>query len=133
MTTEVQALRAGKEVLSYCGRCKLPLAHIIVTMKTETRVGQCECKTCKAKHNYRDPDKVAKKAAPAVADTRWKDAMEKGGSQCKPYAMDQSFEAGECIQHSVFGKGLVERIIAANKIDVLFEDTNKILICAISA
>ena len=64
-------LSVGKEVLSHCSKCKLILAHIIVTMKDTKTPDKVQCKTCKATHAFKDPgasksktsvDKVIKSA-----------------------------------------------------------------------
>ena len=56
---------AGKEVLSYCGKCKLPLGHIIVSMKDTATIGKVTCNTCKATHMYKDPATKTKKVKAA--------------------------------------------------------------------
>ena len=73
-------LGVGKEVLSYCNKCKLTLAHIIVTMKSENTIGKVQCKTCGGSHAYKDPSAVkasktrrGKKASKKTAskDVEW--------------------------------------------------------------
>ena len=51
----------GKEVLSYSGKCKLNLAHTIVSMKDLNTIAKVECRTCKATHAFKDPATKAKK------------------------------------------------------------------------
>ena len=57
----MSSFSAGKEVLSYCGKCKLPLGHTIVSMKDSATIGKVECNTCHAVHMYKDPASKAKK------------------------------------------------------------------------
>lgn len=133
MTTE--ELAAGKEVLAYCGKCKLPLAHTIANMDEDGRIGKCECKTCGALHNYRDPE--TKKAPPkkgsrakktVPVEEIWKQAVEMAKGESKAYAMDGEFDAGDLIEHPTFGKGVVEQIVDGKKIRTLFETGHKMLI-----
>ncbi|MFW5887898.1 MAG: hypothetical protein ACOCUH_03765, partial [Bacteriovoracia bacterium] len=48
-------LNAGKDVLSYCNKCKLALAHIIISMKDDKNIHKVQCKTCNSTHAYKDP------------------------------------------------------------------------------
>lgn len=132
-----QQLGAGKEVLSYCGKCKLILAHVIVNMKTASVIGKCQCKTCSAEHNYRDPAGVGKKkpskttGKEAVPEKRsWKDSVSEAQGTLKGYTSDKTFKEGELINHPSFGKGIVEKVMPDNKMQILFEDGVKLLICS---
>ena len=138
MSKEHEAIGVAKEVLSYCGRCKLALAHVIMDMKSETKIGKCQCKTCKAIHNYRDPVAMAKKARAkriaakpdATPEELWQEAMASTKGAAKPYAMNKSFNTGELIDHTTFGKGVVMQRIQQDKIEVQFEAARKLLISA---
>jgi len=136
MSNKKEEIGVGKEVLSYCGKCKLPSAHVILDMKDETKIGKCQCKTCKAKHNYRDPDAPVKKRAtttrkPTISiEEIWKSAVAKTDGKAKPYTMDKRFEEGDLIDHSTFGKGVVMKLVLDNKIEVQFEESSKLLICS---
>jgi hypothetical protein len=140
VSTENQELAAGKEVLSYCGKCKLALAHVIVNMKSAKTIGKCECKTCKAQHNYRDPEAAKKKKAPRTPrepkkpaipiEQQWKEALDQAAAPARPYSMKEKFVQGEVIEHSMFGKGVVTELVSDNKLKVLFQQETKLLICA---
>lgn len=132
-----EEIAVGKEVLSYCGKCKLPLAHIIVSMKDETKIGKCECKTCSANHNYRDPEGVGKKKTKrgtkkeaVPVEKLWQEALSNAQGEPKAYSMDAKFEEGDLIDHPTFGKGVVEKLIENNKIQTLFEHGMKLLACS---
>lgn len=128
---------AGKEVLSYCGKCKLTLAHVIVNMKSATTIGKCQCKTCSAEHNYRNPDAVGKKKSPRTVrkevvpvQRNWKESVSGAEGTLKAYSTDKTFKEGELIDHPSFGKGIVEKLLPGNKMHTLFEDGVKLLICS---
>ncbi|MEK6623753.1 MAG: hypothetical protein AABY86_02215, partial [Bdellovibrionota bacterium] len=61
-------LSAGKEISSYCNKCKLTLAHTIVVMKNVRTPGKVTCNTCKSSHAYKNPDAAA--AAPKTASKK---------------------------------------------------------------
>lgn len=125
----------GKEILSLCGRCKLALAHTIITMTKKGVADRCECNTCGAKHKYRDPDKpkraVTKRAPRKVAvpiEVLWSEAVSNTKSPARSYKMSGDFAQGDLIEHSTFGKGVVQELLTATKIKVLFETSEKILV-----
>jgi hypothetical protein len=135
-------LGVGKEVLSYCGKCKLTLAHIIVTMKDSATLGKVECKTCKATHAYKDPSQVrAKKATKATskkAGTRaskkaesisdlWLSAVNNSSAKSQSYSIKTKFSLGDIVDHPKFGPGVIERLIDADKIQVIFRHDIKTL------
>lgn len=138
-------LSVGKEVLSYCSKCKLTLAHIIVTMKDSKTADKVQCKTCKATHVFKDPgaakaktsvNKViksakakrtgSKKSTETVAEL-WTRAIGKNTTGTKSYTIRGSFTTGDIIDHPTFGQGVVEKLIDDNKIEVLFQDDYRTL------
>jgi hypothetical protein len=134
-------LSVGKEVLSQCNKCKLTLAHIIVTMKANDPQ-KVMCKTCKATHTYKDPsapkakatvEKIVKKTkshgrkvTESVGEL-WNKAMSKATNTPQDYSMKASFQTGDIIIHPTFGNGIVEKLIDNNKIEILFQDDYRTL------
>ena len=93
---------AGKEVLSYCGKCKLALAHVIVSMKDTNTFGKVQCKTCGATHAYKDPATKAKKvkSKPRVPGGKtksisvgelWTEELAKANGKAKTYSIRETF------------------------------------------
>ncbi len=130
-------LGAGKEVLAYCSKCKLALAHIIVSMKSNTTVGKVECKTCHATHAFKDPSAKPKtrlsslKKGPSKAEQNtnmWEKAMKDNGRKHHPYSISSKFSLGDIITHPKFGDGVVDRMVDNNKIEVIFKGDVKTLI-----
>jgi hypothetical protein len=134
-------LGVGKEVLSHCNKCKLALAHIIVTMKSETSIGKVQCKTCNGTHAYKDPSGVkAKKTKSAsrvgkkmtkkeesIADM-WMELMAKATAKSQAYSIRAKFAAGDLIDHPKFGPGIVDKLIDADKVQVIFRHEIKTLV-----
>ncbi|MCK5073736.1 MAG: hypothetical protein KAQ98_09950 [Bacteriovoracaceae bacterium] len=119
----------GKEVLSYCTKCKLTLSHIIVSMKNDSTIGKVKCNTCEAVHAYKDPSKVkakskkakSRKSSPgdSVADI-WMQAINKSTAKSQDYSMKRKFLKGDIINHSKFGPGVVDKLIDNDKVQVIF-------------
>jgi hypothetical protein len=43
----------GRDVVSFCGKCKLNLAHTVVTVTGSSQPDRIQCNTCKAEHAFR--------------------------------------------------------------------------------
>ena len=133
----MSSFSAGKEVLSYCGKCKLPLGHTIVSMKDPQTIGKVECNTCHAVHMYKDPASKAKKVK-STSTTRkskksvsvgqlWTEEMGKISGKSVAYSIRGKFEVGDLIDHKKFGPGIVQALID-DKIEVLFQHELKLLV-----
>jgi hypothetical protein len=148
-------INAGDEVDSYCTTCKLMLAHRIVAI-VEGRVDTVICQTCHKRHKYRphppkasrvksdlpegatetrEPrpakEKKPKKTRKAKDLTgKWEELLaKKNVAQAKVYAMQGVFEQDDVISHAKFGYGLVTAIRAEGKMEVLFREGTKLLVC----
>ncbi|MBY0414728.1 MAG: hypothetical protein K2Q18_11205 [Bdellovibrionales bacterium] len=138
----MSTIGVGKEILSNCSRCKLILAHIIVTMKSATDPDKVMCKTCKATQSFKDPSAKKKKTsiAKVISTARsggkkstetvgelWNKAISKSTGGQKDYTIRGSFQTGDVINHPTFGQGVVEKLIDNNKIEVIFQDDYRTL------
>ena len=131
-------LGVGKDIISHCNKCKLALAHTIVTMKDEKTPHKVECNTCKGTHNFKDPTaKTIKKVTAGRKKTTrktvpnsevWKKALEESPKSPQSYSPKTVFEKGDVIDHPKFGQGIIERCFDKNKIEVLFQNDIKILV-----
>ncbi len=134
------AKSVGKEILSLCNKCKLTLAHLIITLKEDKSVWKVKCKTCNTTHVFKDPNSVkpSKKkdgeeavSTPAehkeVVSDVWQEAMKKAGSEVLKYSMTQKFQLGDIVEHPSFGKGVIDQLLDNNKIKVTFRTEIKVL------
>lgn len=133
-------LGVGKEVLSYCSKDKHALAHIIVSMKDSVTIGKVQCKTCKSTQAYKDPSKVkerrtVKKTTLGQKRTEkksnsdlWLEAVNNSKSKSQAYSVKTKFELGDIVDHPKFGPGVIEKLIDADKIQVIFRHDVKTLI-----
>jgi len=131
-------LTVGKDVLSYCGKCKLNLGHTIVAMKDAKSIAKVKCNTCGSLHGFKDPShaKLSKtrtkktSSAPskvvAVADL-WMEKMSNTKRKSTPYTIDSKFIEGDVIDHTKFGPGIVEKVVD-DKIEVIFRHEIKTLV-----
>jgi hypothetical protein len=137
----MKKIAAGSDVEAYCTKCKLVLAHTVVSMQG-VKPRRVKCNTCKGEHNYRaekpqakavtkKTEKAPKAKSPAKRTRQsWTDVMqEASGKPHKTYSMSGSFGEGDWIEHSAFGLGCVQTFTPPNKITVRFADSTRLLIC----
>ena len=129
----------GKTVDSWCGRCKLMLAHTIEAAVND-KITRIHCNTCGAQHAYRrnPPGTSSPKARPRSSTegrpTKASKTVDyaallrgKDVGKARAYRISDHFEADDIINHPTFGLGLVVRLRDSNKIDVGFSDGVKTL------
>ena len=125
-------LSAGNEVLAYCGKCKLKLAHTIVVMKTDEIPDKVKCNTCKSTHAFKETATRRRKTTttrgkkPTAAEV-WEDKIKHAADPSVKYSPKSNFEIGQLVDHPKYGTGIVERKIDNNKVEVMFEKTIKTL------
>jgi len=133
-------IEVGKEVLAYCGKCKMDLAAIIVAMKGD-KIARVECKTCEKSRAFKapkgittPPPKKVRKSKKAENEAKslemeWGKLMEAQKSvDATPYGMKVNFILGQKLTHGKFGEGVVSKMIYPNKVEVMFKTEFRILI-----
>ena len=156
-TTIKKEITVGTEVDAYCTKCRLVLNHVVVAM-VGTRPKKVECLTCHSQHVYRasEPGSRAKAASSTTSAVSkqdketekkraklrriqekekelWKETLAKKDlALVKPYIMADSYEIEDVINHDRFGMGIVTHLITPQKMEVLFEDGYKCMVCNFS-
>ncbi len=145
MATEVEGLEVGQELETHCTRCKMEMLHVITVVKGG-KIKKVMCKGCYTTHAYRemnlfevdDPKPKRKPGRPRKAE---KKAVKRGPrkkdwsslvstideSQIVDYSISSDFTDIPAIRHKQFGVGVITKVLADNKIQVLFKDETKIL------
>lgn len=137
--------RVGGDILSYCTRCKMELAHVVVSM-VDTQPAKVICKTCKSEHKHRKipgtPAKgraTARTARPATATQvvraaeYWEKKMREAKRVGRPYAVTDTFQVGDVVEHTKFGAGIVEEVRGNGKVVIFFRDGEKMLVHGMTA
>ncbi|MFW6323577.1 MAG: hypothetical protein ACOC0U_00805 [Desulfovibrionales bacterium] len=134
-----KTIQAGSLVDSKCLKCKEVTTHTVIAM-VDGSVAKVECKHCGARHAFRPvkpksgqkKTKTMKKIGTPRKTTvkkEWEEKVAGSGSKPLPYSMAGSFQEGELIDHSHFGIGYVQKLQRPDKMEVLFEDSLKVLRC----
>jgi hypothetical protein len=131
--------KSGESVDSWCGACKLILAHTVEAMVDEIPA-RVNCNTCGAQHKYRpnkpgSATKTTRKRAAGTAPKRKPRATPyeklldgQDVSLAKSYSIKDSYVAGDVVNHSSFGVGVTTIVKPGNKIEIVFEAGVKTLV-----
>ena len=130
----------GQELEAYCGKCKIDTLHLI-TAASDNKIDKVMCKVCTSYHKYKKPTgeetepKSAKKTEPKPAKkprTRAKKTAQllkdADIDTAIEYKMGSIYEVNSAISHKKFGLGIVKSIIDEQKMEVLFNEGEKILV-----
>ena len=130
-------ITTGGDIAAYCTKCRLILEHVIVAM-VGGAVAKVKCKTCGSTHRLRDGSAAktgrAKKKDPSPkplvpAEALWEAALRSARGPERPYDMTGAYRAGDVIIHSVFGRGILQKVFPG-KCSVLFRDKERLLATA---
>jgi len=123
--------KLGGNIDSWCGKCKMMLAHTIEAMVGEkpTRV---LCNTCKSQHAYKaQPPRTpgATRAPKQPRASRYQTLLNAGDlSAAKTYSPSGRYEEGDILEHHTLGRGVTTALKEGSKIEVLFESGLKTLV-----
>jgi hypothetical protein len=123
----------GKDVDSWCTRCKLMLGHTVEAM-VGAKITRVHCNTCGSQHAFRAaPPGKAKSTAKArepkaPAASPYETLLRgKDPAKARAYKPSERFTQADLIRHPTFGIGFVTAVKESNKIEVAFPDGPKIL------
>lgn len=96
------------------------------------------CNTCKSERNYRgekrltrvlDSESGSRSARPKLAqpDLYRAKLKEFADRTAKTYRIDIEVAENDIIDHPKFGRGIVTKLLHPDRMDVLFQDENRIL------
>jgi hypothetical protein len=145
------AFGPGDDVEAWCTRCRMNLEHRVIAV-AHGSVQRVHCLTCGGDHKYYPPKTASSQekkesevssAGPTARDRRkpdrtaaraeseWSTFMKEmaTGATPRPYGASQSYSRGEFIEHATFGIGRVVDIAGVEKVEVIFKEGRKILIC----
>ncbi len=135
------AVKVGGDIDARCSKCQLELAHVVVAM-AGSRPVRVQCKTCGGVHAYRSSatgasrsrtvKTVARKRTVGSTSTKASEYERlmagKDVSRAQRYRASIRFENGDVIDHPRFGIGATTRVLADDKVEVVFADGLKVLV-----
>ena len=145
----------GDDVEAWCTRCRMNLNHRVIAVARGT-IQRVHCLTCGGDHKYYPPKRGAaaepeKKrtttgSAPAAPQNKERKSAERSlakaysewvtfmkdmppGAAARPYRVSESYKSSEYIEHPEFGTGRVVDVLGAQRIEVIFKDGRKVMVC----
>ena len=122
----------GADIESVCGKCGKTW-HVVIAM-VDGRVAQVECSRCGKRHRPRAETTAAPRphrrtgeaATPAAKANK---PMVAADMSIAPVFYDATlgYKVGQRIEHPAFGPGVVERVLATNKIQIFFATGSRVL------
>ncbi len=132
---------AGDHTLSRCSKCKETSNHTIVAMVGD-RVARVECNVCGSVHNHRGtaapkprstPPRTPAKPRKSRAQVQWADIMAVADqTRAIPYNIKTRVKTGDLINHPSFGMGQILSTTRPNKMEIIFEQGVKLLLCNVA-
>ncbi|MGO9064312.1 MAG: hypothetical protein ACLQIH_06165 [Myxococcaceae bacterium] len=124
--------RVGGEVDSFCGKCKMVLAHTVLAM-VGTAIARVRCNTCGSDHAFRrtrgtatatPPRSTSRPARVVLSFEAQVEAL--GAATARAYSPRVTFQVDELISHPTVGLGIV-RAVRQDKVDVAFKAAERTL------
>lgn len=147
------AIGPGDDVEAWCTRCRMNLNHRIIAVVGRS-IQRVHCLTCGGDHKYYPPkyeksadgekrtvrvsassgEKGRKTGSIRAADKalgEWTTFMKDMPPETIPrtYRISESYGPSEFIEHPKFGTGRVVDILGSERIEVVFKDGRKVLVC----
>jgi hypothetical protein len=123
-------IRTGGTIDSWCGKCKMMLAHTIEAL-VGTKPVRVHCNTCGSQHSYKAAEPVTKAVrAPSSKPRakRYEGLIKESNSTPKNYSPKDKYQSGDVLKHPTFGVGVTTAVKDESKIEVLFEGGSKVLV-----
>lgn len=130
MQPQMSKREPGGTIDSWCGKCKMILAHTIEAM-VGSKPMRVHCNTCQSQHSYRasEPGKTTRAPGSGSRGVRYKTLLGNSNpATAKTYSPKDTYRAGDVLQHPMFGVGVTTAVKDITKIEVLFEAGPKLLV-----
>ena len=152
-----RSIGPGDDVEAWCTRCRMNLNHRVIAV-VGREIQRVQCLTCGGDHKYYPPKggkpartetrtlrassgsstssgsrarKPSSDRGPEKAYGEWSTFMRDmpEGTIPRPYNITESYAVADYIEHREFGTGLVLGILGAERIEVIFKDGRKVMVC----
>jgi len=125
-------MKLGSNIDSWCGKCKMLLAHTIDAIVGD-KPKRVTCNTCKTQHAYKaqEPKAPSTPRTGKSAANKYQSMLKASSTAvAKTYSPTSKYEAGDILDHRTLGRGVTTAVKDGAKIEVLFEGGLKTLIHA---
>lgn len=128
---------AAESAAGTCSTCDQIVARFAGAGIRPLRVA-IKCRRCGTVHRHHAsspaPPVKTRRSAKAAAAIAHEVAYERllavtSGRKSRPYSVSGAFRPHDVIEHPTFGLGVVTHLIAGDKIQVVFKNGDKLLVC----
>jgi hypothetical protein len=128
---------AAETASGTCSTCEQIVARFAGAGIRPLRVA-IKCRRCGAVHRHHaspsTPPLKARRSSKAAAALAHEVTYERllavtSGRKSRPYSVSGIFRPNDVIEHPTFGLGVVTHLIAGDKIQVVFKNGGKLLVC----
>lgn len=126
-----EPFKLGDEVESYCTKCREMANHNVAVLAVNGKPPRVVCKVCNGEHNYRPSPPQTRRSSSGRTTTRRKLGLSLTDEQktsATHYKIGGLFQQGEVISHPTFGFGEITEIRSPQRMLVLFDGSQKLLI-----
>ncbi|HZJ42902.1 MAG TPA: hypothetical protein VFD63_03975 [Pyrinomonadaceae bacterium] len=113
--SERQTFSVGDRIEHTCVACGEDCGHIVSSLGKRGQITRITCPMCGSRVAYK-----ADSSAPRNLSD---------GKTSIPYDQSRAYRKGETVAHQLFGAGRVTAVIQPHKMDVLFADRMRRLVC----
>src|SRR5262245_31510151 len=111
MEIENNQIRTGGTIDSWCGKCKMILAHTIEAI-VGTKPARVHCNTCGSQHTYKasEPAKGVRSQSSKPRTTRYQGLLKEKNEAPKNYSPKEKYQSGDVLKHPTFGLGVTTAV-----------------------
>lgn len=140
---KTKKIEAGSKIFSRCPKCKEVVNHTVLSL-VDGEIARVECSVCGSSHKYRPVKPAAIAAAKrkitraaslekerlARAEAYFEKLMaNRDQAEARTYSMNEVYKPGELLDHPTFGPGVIIDTVLPDKIEVLFRQGSRLLVC----
>ncbi|MBI5572370.1 MAG: hypothetical protein HY914_20670 [Desulfomonile tiedjei] len=148
-----RSIGPGDDVEAWCTRCRMNLNHRVIAV-VGAEIQRVHCLTCGGDHKYHPTkggqtprsETRAIKVPSGSSTPRPRKSGDKGASKAfgewstfmrdmpdgtipRAYNVSEAYAIAEYIEHREFGTGRVLSVLGAERIEVIFKDGRKVMVC----
>jgi hypothetical protein len=123
-------LKLGAEVESWCTKCRDMRRHKVLVLPKDGKPARVTCDTCKGDHFLRPNPPQSRKSskAPVLRRKQGLSLTDDQKATARPYQLHGVYHPGDVISHPKFGFGEVTEVRSSQRMIVLFDTTEKLLV-----
>ncbi|MGD8376848.1 MAG: hypothetical protein PVF68_11955 [Acidobacteriota bacterium] len=127
----VDVMKVGDEVDSWCTKCREMARHKVKSLPAGGKAARVICDVCNGEHYLRPNPPQSRKSGGGKASRRkvGLTLTEEQKAGARTYDIGGAYQLGDVISHPTFGFGEVTEVRSPQRMMVLFDTVEKLLVC----